>query len=151
MRAPWLRMIVTMRAIEVPQTGGPEVLSYVEKPQPSPGPGEVLIKAEAIGVNFVDTYFRSGSYPHQLPFILGAEVAGTVAAVGEGVTSLRLGDTGATADAVGAYAEYCVAPADVVASVPDSVGADVAAAAILKGMTAHLLIKSVYPVQSGDA
>jgi NADPH2:quinone reductase len=139
-----------MYAIEVEQTGGPEVLSYVEKPQPSPGPGEVLIKAEAIGVNFVDTYFRSGSYPHALPFILGAEVAGTVAAVGEGVTSLRLGDKVATADAVGAYAEYCVAPADVVASVPDAVSSDVAAAAILKGMTAHLLIKSVYPVEAGD-
>jgi NADPH2:quinone reductase len=142
--------MLNMYAIEVEQTGGPDVLSYLEKPQPSPGPGEVSIKAEAIGVNFVDTYFRSGSYPHELPFILGAEVAGTVAAVGEGVTSLRLGDKVATADAIGAYAEYCVAPADVVASVPDAVSADVAAAAILKGMTAHLLIKSVYLIQSGD-
>jgi NADPH:quinone reductase len=139
-----------MRAIEVEHTGGPEVLSPVEKPRPSPGPGEVLIKAEAIGVNFVDTYFRSGLYPHELPFVLGAEVAGTVAAVGEGVTTLGVGNRVATADAVGAYAEYCVAPVDVVASVPDTVTADVAAAAILKGMTAHLLIKSVYPVQPGD-
>ncbi len=139
-----------MYAIEVEHTGGPEVLSLVEKPRPSPGPGEVLIKAEAIGVNFVDTYFRSGLYPHELPFILGAEVAGTVAAVGQGVTALRLGERVATADAVGAYAEFCTAPADVVASVPDSVSSDVAAAAILKGMTAHLLIKSVYPVQHGD-
>jgi NADPH2:quinone reductase len=139
-----------MYAIEVEQTGGPEVLSRVKKPQPSPGPGEVLVKAEAIGVNFVDTYFRSGLYPHELPFVLGAEVAGTVAAVGEGVTALRMGDRVATADAVGAYAEYCVAAADVVASVPDTVTSDVAAAAILKGMTAHLLIKSVYPVQPDD-
>ena len=139
-----------MYAIEVEHTGGPEVLSLVEKPRPSPGPGEVLIKAEAIGVNFVDTYFRSGLYPHELPFILGAEVAGTVAAVGQGVTALRLGERVATADAVGAYAEFCTAPADVVATVPDSVSSDVAAAAILKGMTAHLLIKSVYPVQHGD-
>jgi NADPH2:quinone reductase len=139
-----------MHAIEVEHTGGPEVLSLVEKPRPSPGPGEVLIKAEAIGVNFVDTYFRSGLYPHELPFVLGAEVAGTVAAVGEGVTALRVGDRVATADGVGAYAEYCVASADVVASVPDTVASEVAAAAILKGMTAHLLIKSVYPVQSGD-
>lgn len=144
--------MLNVYAIEVKQTGGPEVLSYVEKPRPSPGPGEVLIKAEAIGVNFVDTYFRSGSYPHELPFILGAEVAGTVAAVGDGVTAaLRAGDRVATADAVGAYSEYCLAAADVVASVPDSVSSDVAAAAILKGMTAHLLIKSVYAVQSGDA
>ena len=139
-----------MYAIEVEHTGGPEVLSLVEKPQPSPGPGEVLIKAEAIGVNFVDTYFRAGLYPHELPFVLGAEVAGTAAAVGEGVSALRVGDRVATADAVGAYAEYCVASADVVASVPDTVASEVAAAAILKGMTAHLLIKSVYPVQSGD-
>jgi NADPH:quinone reductase len=139
-----------MYAIEVEHTGGPEVLSLVEKPQPSPGPGEVLIKAQAIGVNFVDTYFRAGLYPHELPFVLGAEVAGTVAAVGEGVSALRVGDRVATADAGGAYAEYCVARADVVASVPDTVTSDVAAAAILKGMTAHLLIKSTYPVQAGD-
>src|ERR1700758_4298054 len=119
-------MIVSMRAIEVPENGGPEVLSYVEKSQPSPGPGEVLIKAEAIGVNFVDTYFRAGLYPHELPFVLGAEVAGTVAAVGEDVTTLRVGDRVATADAVGAYAEYCVAPADVVAWVPDAVTSEVA-------------------------
>lgn len=109
-----------------------------------------MIKAEAIGVNFVDTYFRSGLYPHDLPFILGAEVAGTVAAVGDGVTSFHVGDRVASADAVGAYAEYCVAPADVVALMPNSVGFDVAAAALLKGMTAHLLIKSVCPVQTGD-
>ncbi|HTQ20365.1 quinone oxidoreductase [Mycobacterium sp.] len=140
-----------MHAIEVEHTGGPEVLSFVEKPQPSPGAGEVLIKAEAIGLNFVDTYFRAGLYPHQLPFVLGEEVAGTVAAVGEGVTALRPGDRVATADAIGAYAEYCVAPADVVAPVPDTVTSEVAAAAILKGMTAHLLIKSVYPVQRGDS
>jgi NADPH:quinone reductase len=142
--------MMTMRAVEVTETGGPEVLRSVEKPTPSPGPGEVLIKAEAIGVNFVDTYFRSGLYPHQLPFVLGAEVGGTVEAVGDGVTALRVGDRVATADAVGSYAEYCVAPANVVASVPDRVSTDVAAAAILKGMTAHLLIKSVFPVQDGD-
>jgi NADPH:quinone reductase len=139
-----------MHAVEVAHTGGPEVLGYVEKSRPSPGPGEVLIKAEAIGVNFVDTYFRSGLYPHELPFVLGAEVAGTVEAVGDGVTGLRLGDRVATADAEGAYAEYCLAPADLVASLPDGVASDVGAAALLKGMTAHLLIKSVYPVQRGD-
>jgi len=103
-----------MYAIEVTETGGPDVLQNVEKPKPSPGLGEVLIKAEAIGVNFVDTYFRSGSYPHQLPFVLGAEVGGTVEAVGDGVTALRVGDRVATADAIGAYAEYCIAAADVV-------------------------------------
>jgi NADPH2:quinone reductase len=101
-------------------------------------------------VNFVDTYFRSGQYPHELPFVLGAEVAGTVEAVGDGVIEFRVGDRVATADAFGAYAEYCLAPADLVASLPDGVASDVAAAAILKGMTAHLLVKSVYPVQQGD-
>ena len=140
-----------MRAIEVSEVGGPDVLRCVDTPQPSPTQGQVLIKAEAIGVNFVDTYFRSGLYPHDLPFILGAEVAGTVAAVGDGITSVRVGDRVASADAVGAYAEYCVAPAALVASVPDTVPFDVAAAALLKGMTAHLLIYSVYPVQPGDA
>jgi NADPH2:quinone reductase len=143
-------MIVTMHAIEVAETGGPEVLSYVEKPQPSPGPGEVLIKAEAVGVNFIDTYFRSGTYPRELPFVLGTEVAGTVAAVGDGVTTLALGDRVVTAAASGAYAEFTTAFAQFVARVPSAVDFDVAASALLKGMTAHYLIKSVYAVQSGD-
>jgi NADPH:quinone reductase len=144
-------MIVIMRVIEVPENGGPEVLSYVEKPQPSPGPGEVLIKSEAIGVNFIDTYFRSGSYPRELPFVLGTEVAGTVAAVGDGVAELRVGDRVVTAAASGAYAEFATAPAHLTARLPSAVGLDVAASALLKGMTAHYLIKSVYPVKTGDA
>ena len=139
-----------MYAVEVAEAGGPEVLTDVEKPQPSPGPGEVLIKAEAIGVNVVDTYFRSGLYPHELPFVLGAEVCGTVEAVGDGVTTPLLGERVATADAIGAYAEYCIAPADLVASVPDDIASDVAAAAILRGITTHFLINSVYPVQQDD-
>jgi NADPH2:quinone reductase len=146
-----MRMIVTMQAIEVAEIGGPEVLSYVERPQPSPGPGEVLIKAEAIGVNFIETYFRSGTYPRDLPFVLGTEVAGTVAAVGDGVTGLSVGDRVVTAAASGSYAEFSTAPAQLVALVPSDVGLDVAASALLKGMTAHYLITSVYPVQSGDA
>jgi NADPH:quinone reductase len=144
-------MIVTMKAIEVPEIGGPDVLSYVEKAQPSPGPGEVLIKSEAIGVNFIDTYFRSGSYPRELPFVLGTEVAGTVADVGDGVTELGAGDRVVTAASSGAYAEFATAPAFLVARVPAAVGLDVAASALLKGMTAHYLIKSVYPVKAGDA
>jgi NADPH:quinone reductase len=143
--------IVSMHAIEVPEIGGPEVLSYVEKPQPSPGPGEVVIKSEAIGVNFIDTYFRSGSYPRDLPFVLGTEVAGTVAAVGDGVTTLKVDDRVATAASSGAYAEFATAPAFLVARVPSAVGLDVAASALLKGMTAHYLLKSVYPVKAGDA
>lgn len=140
-----------MYAIEVAETGGPEVLNYVEKPQPVPGPGEVLVKAEAIGVNFLDTYFRSGQYPREVPFVLGNEVCGTVEAVGDEVAALSVGDRVVTAQADGAYAEYALATADFCAYVPDGVSADVAAAALLKGMTAHYLINSTYSVQQGDA
>jgi len=140
-----------MRAIEIAETGDPEVLELVERPEPTPGPGEVLIKAEAIGVNFIDTYFRAGLYPRPVPFVPGQEVCGTIAAVGEDVAALAVGDRVVTASADSTYAEYCVAPADYVAYVPDGVAPEVAASALLKGMTAHYLIKSVYPVQQGDA
>jgi NADPH2:quinone reductase len=146
-----LGRIDIMKAIEVAETGGPEVLTQVDKKQPSPGPGEVLIKAEAIGVNFIDTYFRSGQYPREVPFVVGTEVCGTVEAVGDDVAALSVGDRVVTAQASGAYAEYSLAPADFVAYVPEGVSPDAAAAALLKGMTAHYLIKSVYPVQEGDA
>ena len=139
-----------MHAVEVAETGGPEVLRYVEKPVPSPGPGEVLIKSDAIGVNYIDTYFRSGIYPRALPYVVGTEVCGTVAAVGEDVAAISIGDRVVTANAVGAYAQYCVAPADFVAYVPDAVPSDAVASALLKGMTAHYLIKSVYQVQPRD-
>ncbi|MCV7219696.1 quinone oxidoreductase family protein [Mycolicibacterium elephantis] len=140
-----------MHAIEITETGEPEVLSYVEKSKPAPGPGEVLIKAEAIGVNFLDTYFRSGLYPRETPFVVGNEVCGTVEAVGQDVAALKVGDRVVTAQANGAYAEYSVAAADFCAYVPDGVSPEVAAASLLKGMTAHYLIKSTYPVQQGDA
>ncbi|OMC42235.1 quinone oxidoreductase [Mycobacterium sp. IS-1264] len=140
-----------MHAIEISETGGPEVLRYVETAQPTPGPGQVLIKAEAIGVNFIDTYFRSGHYPRELPFILGQESCGTVVATGDGVDGLDVGDRVASAAASGAYAEFATAPAFLTAKVPDGVGSDVAASVLLKGLTAHYLLKSVYPVQSGDA
>ena len=139
-----------MHAVEVAETGGPEVLRYVEKPVPSPGPGEVLIKSDAIGVNYIDTYFRSGVYPRALPYVVGTEVCGIVAAVGDDVAAISIGDRVVTANAVGAYAQYCVAPADFVAYVPDSVPSDAVASALLKGMTAHYLIKSVYQVQPRD-
>ncbi len=140
-----------MKAIEVTETGGPDVLTYVDKVKPSPGPGEVLIKAEAIGINFIDTYFRSGLYERELPFILGNEVCGTVEAVGDDVAALGAGDRVVTAQANGAYAEYAVAAADYCAYVPEGVSPDVAAAVLLKGMTAHYLLKSTYPVQQGDS
>jgi NADPH:quinone reductase len=139
-----------MHAIEVQETGGPEVLTSVDNPQPTPGPGQVLIKAEAIGVNFIDTYFRSGLYPRDVPFIVGNEVCGTIAAVGPDVAALNVGDRVVTDKALGAYAEYTVAPADFVAYVPDTVASDAIASALLKGMTAHYLIKSVYPIQPED-
>ncbi|WP_422747538.1 quinone oxidoreductase family protein [Mycobacterium sp. WMMD1722] len=139
-----------MYAIEVAETGGPEVLNHVEKPQPTPGPGQVLIKAEAIGVNFIDTYFRSGLYPRETPFVVGTEVCGRIEALGEDVAALQVGDRVVTDKALGAYAEYTLAPADFVAYVPDGVASDAVASALLKGMTAHYLIKSTYPVQQGD-
>ena len=139
-----------MHAVEVAETGGPEVLRYVEKPVPSPGPGEVLIQADAIGVNYIDIYFRSGTYPRQLPYVAGSEVCGTVAAVGDDVAVINVGDRVVTANAVGAYAQYCTAPADFVAYVPEVVQSDIIASALLKGMTAHYLIKSVYQVQPRD-
>lgn len=140
-----------MHAIEVHETGGPDVLSYGDVPRPEPGHGEVLIKAEAIGVNFIDTYFRAGQYPRPLPFVLGSEVSGTIAAVGAGVDgAFNVGDRVVSASANGAYAEFCAAPAFQTAKLPESVSADIAAAVLLKGLTAHYLLKSVYPVQSGD-
>lgn len=139
-----------MYAIEVAETGGPEVLQYVEKPAPSPAAGELLIKAEAIGVNFIDTYFRSGQYPRELPFVVGTEACGTITALGDGVDNLAVGDRVVTANANGAYAEFCTAPADFSARVPAHVHPDVAASVLLKGMTAHYLLKSVYPVQAQD-
>lgn len=139
-----------MHAIEITKTGGPEVLTDTERPIPTPSRGQILIEAEAIGVNYVDTYFRSGLYPCTLPFIIGSEVCGTVAAVGEDVTSVRVGDRVASADAQGAYAEYCLAAADLTAPVPDAIPAETAASALLKGLTAHFLFTSVYAVASGD-
>jgi NADPH:quinone reductase len=140
-----------MHAIEISETGGPEVLRYVDTSQPSPGHGELLIKAEAIGVNFIDTYFRSGQYARELPFVLGSEVCGTVAALGEGVTEFRVGDRVVSAAATGSYAEFSITPAHLTAKVPDGVSSEVAASVLLKGLTAHYLLKSVYPVQAGDA
>lgn len=139
-----------MYVVEVAETGGPEVLRYVERATPSPGPRDVLIQADAIGVNYIDTYFRSGQYPRELPFVVGQEVCGTVAAIGADVAAINVGDRVVTANAAGGYAEYCLAPADFVAYVPDAVQSDAIASALLKGMTAHYLIKSVYQVQPRD-
>ena len=100
-----------MHAIEVAEHGGPDVLRYIEKPDATPGPGELLIKTDAIGVNFIDTYFRSGAYPREVPFVVGSEVCGTVVALGDGVDGFAVGDRVVTATANGGYAELSTAPA----------------------------------------
>ncbi|GAA4233008.1 quinone oxidoreductase [Actinomadura meridiana] len=139
-----------MRAIVITENGGPEVLVIGEPPVPEPGPGEVLIDVAAAGVNFIDVYFRTGAYPRTPPYTPGMEAAGTVAAVGEGVTEFSVGDRVASANVTGAYAEKAIAAADRVVPVPDGVGLDDAAAALLQGMTAHYLTRSTYPIQEGD-
>jgi NADPH:quinone reductase len=139
-----------MQAIQIAQTGGPEVLTLVDLPVPTPGPGEALMKIEACGVNFIDTYFREGRYPSPLPFVPGQEAAGTVIALGEGVTSVAVGDRVAWCTVQGTYAEYAVAPADKLVAVPADVTSEQAAAAILQGMTAHYLAYSTYAIKVGD-
>jgi len=140
-----------MRAVQFARTGGPEVLELVEVDTPSPAPGQVLIRHEAIGINFIDTYHRSGLYPVKLPLTPGGEAAGVVEAVGEGVTRLKAGDRVAYSGGFGAYAEANVVAADRVVKVPDNVETRVAAASLLKGMTVEAFVRRCYPVQSGQA
>ncbi|MFD0905022.1 quinone oxidoreductase family protein [Actinomadura sediminis] len=139
-----------MRAIVVSENGGPEVLVPAERPDPEPGPGEVLVDVAAAGVNFIDVYFRTGAYPQPLPYTPGMEAAGTVAAVGTGVDGFAPGDRVAWANVQGAYAERAVVPAEKLVPVPGGVAADDAAAVLLQGMTAHYLTRSTYPVRDGD-
>ncbi len=140
-----------MRAIRVHAPGSPEALRYEEVEQPVAGPGQVLVKIEAAGVNFVDIYQRTGLYTVPLPFTLGQEAAGTVAAVGPGVAELRVGDRVAYPHVLGAYAEYAVVSADRVVALPDGVSVKQGAAAMLQGLTAHYLATSTYPLKPGDA
>jgi NADPH2:quinone reductase len=140
-----------MKAIRVHAPGGPEALRYEDVPQPAAGPGEVLVKIEAAGVNFIDVYQRNGHYKVPVPFTLGLEAAGTVAAVGVGVAEPKVGDRVAYTTVLGAYAEYAVVPADRVVRLPDGVSAKQGAAAMLQGLTAHYLATTTYPLKSGDA
>lgn len=141
-----------MRAIEVTQTGGAEVLSIVDRPTPSPGPGQALVRHEAIGLNFIDIYFRTGLYPTKLPFTPGSEGAGVVEAIGDGVSHVKPGDRVAYAQGSGAYAEFAVLPAERLVIVPEGVTSQTAAAAMLKGMTAEFLAEQIWPsLQPGDA
>jgi NADPH2:quinone reductase len=140
-----------MRAVVARRAGGPDVLEVAELPTPQPSPGEVLIRHAAIGLNFIDTYHRSGLYPVSFPLVLGTEAAGTVEAVGPGVVRFRPGDRVAYAPASsGAYAEFSVRPADRVVAVPADIPFEMAAAAMLKGMTAEFLLRRTFHVKQGD-
>jgi NADPH2:quinone reductase len=138
-----------MQAIRIEANGGPDVMRYADVPRPAPKPGEVLVQVEAAGVNFIDTYQRSGQYRIALPAVLGLEAAGTVAEVGGGVTGFGVGDRVAYQGVHGAYAEYAAVPADRVVSLPDGVSAKQAAAVMLQGMTAHYLACSTFPLRDG--
>lgn len=138
-----------MYAIRIYEHGGPEALIYEEVPTPEPGPGEVRVKIAAVGVNFIDTYHRTGLYPVALPFIPGQEAAGVVEALGPNVRNLAVGDHVAYAFQPGAYAEYALVPAVKLVRVPHDIDLQVAAAVMLQGMTAHYLTHSTFPLQSG--
>ncbi len=140
----------TMHAIVAERAGGPEVLQLREIETPEPGPGEVLVRAAAIGVNFIETYQRSGVYPVEFPFTPGAEASGVVVAVGAGVTGAAPGDRIATSEAQASYAEHFVVPAERLAHVPEAVDLTTAGALPLQGLTAHYLAASASRVEPGD-
>ena len=141
-----------MLAIQAVRAGGPEVLEAVDLPVPTAGPGEILIRQEAIGLNFIDTYQRTGLYPVKMPAVLGLEGAGVVEAVGQGVTRFAVGDRAAFGNGpMGAYAQFHVVPAGRAVKIPTGVSSRDAAAAMLKGMTAEFLLRRCYTVKKGDA
>ena len=139
-----------MQAIRVHEHGGPDVLRLESVDAPSAGPGEAIVRMESIGVNFIDCYFRKGLYTTALPFTPGSEGAGTVIAVGDGVTDVAVGDRVASQSFVGAYAEVARARADRLVPLPDGLRASDGAAAMLQGMTAHYLAASTHTLQAGD-
>ena len=137
-------------AIRIHETGGPEVLSWEEVELGQPGPGQARIRQEAAGLNFIDVYHRIGLYPQQIPFTPGVEGAGTVEAVGEGITNVKMGDRVAYAGPVGGYAEERLIDADRLVKLPDDIAFEQAAGMMLQGMTAQMLLRAVYSVKSGD-
>ena len=140
-----------VKAIRFEQTGGPEVMQWVDVALGAPGPGEVRIKQEAVGLNYIDVYFRTGHYPLPLPAGLGMEAAGVVTDVGQGVTRFKTGDRVAyVARPPGAYAEERVLPADALVALPDAISFDDAASAMLQGLTAQYLLRRTYRVQPGE-
>ncbi len=139
-----------MKAIQVSRTGGPEVLRYIDVPSPEPASGEVLVRIDAIGLNYIDTYHRTGLYPLDLPFIPGLEAAGTVEALGPDATEFRQGDLVAYAGVPASYAQYVAAPQERLVRLPDGMDAPAGAAAMLQGMTSHYLVHSTCNVLDGD-
>ena len=139
-----------MKAIQVCGHGGPDVLEYTELATPRPGPSEILVRTEAIGVNFIDTYHRSGEYAVDLPFVPGDEASGTVAEVGAEVQEFEAGDRVAWTSPFGSYAEFTAVPASAAVKVPSGLSPEIAASALAQGMTAHYLVHSTYPVAAGD-
>jgi NADPH2:quinone reductase len=139
-----------MKAIQIHQIGGPEVLTLAELPIPAPGPGQVLIKIAAAGVNFIEIYFREGRYKAPLPLVPGMEAAGTVEQLGEDVTGFAIGDHVGSTAVMGSYAEYALVPAAQLVKVPAGLDLKQAAAVILQGMTAHYLSHSSFPLKAGD-
>jgi NADPH:quinone reductase len=139
-----------MKAIQIQSTGGPEVLQLVDLPIPEPGPGQVLIRVEATGVNFVEIYFRKGVYKSAVPLIPGSEAAGTIEELGPGVTGFKAGDAVASTSIMGSYAEYALAPAAQLVKVPAGLSLESAAAVMLQGMTAHYLTHSTWPLKGGE-
>ncbi|MCS6855940.1 MAG: quinone oxidoreductase, partial [Elioraea sp.] len=139
-------------AIRIHEHGGPEVLRWEEVPTPAPGPGEALVRHAAVGLNYIDVYFRTGLYkPPALPCVIGMEGAGTVEAIGPGVTEVAPGDRVAYASApIGAYAEVRAIKADRLVKLPDDIGFDTAAAMMLQGMTAEYLLRRTYAVKPGQ-
>jgi len=137
-------------AIRIHETGGPEVLKWETVEIGEPGRGEVRIRQEAVGLNFIDVYHRTGLYPLDLPFTPGVEGAGVVEAVGPDATELRAGDRVAYGGPIGSYAERRLIPADRLVKLPDAISSEQAAAMMLQGMTAHMLLRSVYRVEAGQ-
>jgi NADPH2:quinone reductase len=140
-----------MLAIRAARAGGPEVLETVNVPPPTPAPGQILIRQKAVGLNFIDTYQRSGLYPVRFPAVLGQEGAGVIEALGEGVTRFKPGDRVAYSGQGGAYAELQVVPVARALALPDAIDFETAAASLLKGMTTEFLLRRCYKVKSGDA
>jgi NADPH:quinone reductase len=139
-----------MKAVQVKQAGGPEVLEYVDLPIPRPKANEAVVQLAASGVNFIDVYFREGRYKTPMPFVVGQEGAGTVTSVGPDAKSVKVGDRVAWTGLQGAYAEYAAVPADRLVPIPQGVGDEQAAAAMLQGMTAHYLTHDTYPLKRGE-